>query len=94
MKEGLDKNRAGLTLGIFFMLLHSLWVLMVAVSAQFLQGSLDWVFKIHFLKPVWFITTFHLGNAFLLVIMTFVCGYAIGWVFTAIWNFLGKKGRS
>ncbi len=93
MKEGLDKNRAGLTLGIFFMLLHSLWVFMIAISAQFLQGSLDWIFNVHLLRPVLTVTQFNLGNAFLLVILTFVCGYAIGWVFTAIWNFLGKKGK-
>lgn len=93
MKEGLDKNRAGLTLGIFFMLLHSLWVFMIAISAQFIQGMLGWIFSIHFLKPVLLVTKFSLGNAFLLVILTFVCGYAIGWVFAAIWNLLNKKGK-
>jgi len=93
MKEGLDKNRTGLTLGIFFMLLHSLWVFMIAISSQFLQGMLDWIFNVHFLRPVLTVTQFNLGNAFLLVILTFACGYAIGWAFAAIWNFLGKKGR-
>lgn len=93
MKDGMDKNRAGLTLGIFFMLLHSLWVLMIAVSAQFIQGMLDWVFSLHLLKPILLVTGFNLGNAFMLVTMTFAWGYVIGWLFALLWNLLNKKTK-
>lgn len=87
----LNKNKLGLILGTFFALMHALWALAVAIGAGFLQTALDWIFKIHFLKPVYVITAFSLSNAILLVIVTFVCGYIIGWVFAAIWNWIGKK---
>jgi ABC-type microcin C transport system permease subunit YejE len=92
MGEKLNSNQIGLIFGIFLALIHTLWALLVAVIPGTLQEFLDWVFALHFLKPIYVITSFDFINAILLVVLTFVVGYALGWVFAAIWNWI-RKGK-
>lgn len=77
----LDKNKVGLSLGIFLAIVHAFWALMVAVMPGTLQSFLDWVFLLHSIVPVWVLTPFSFVNSILLVIVTFVLGYIFGWVF-------------
>ncbi|MDD5192467.1 MAG: DUF5676 family membrane protein [Candidatus Nanoarchaeia archaeon] len=87
----LDKCKIGLIVGIFFAVVHAVWAILVGVIPGVLQNFLDWIFNLHFLEPVWILTSFNLLNAVMLVIITFICGYIIGWVFALIWNCLAKK---
>jgi len=89
----LNKNKIGLMVGAFLAIVHAVWALIVAVIPDSLQSFLDWVFNIHFLEPVWILTTFDLLNAIFLVILTFVCGYICGWVFAWIHNCVDKKAK-
>jgi len=90
MADKLNKNQIGLITGSFLALLHALWALLVAVIPGLLQQFLDWVFALHFLQPVWVVTSFDLVNAILLVALTFAEGYVLGWGFAAIWNWFRK----
>ncbi|MCX6820592.1 MAG: hypothetical protein NT016_01435 [Candidatus Aenigmarchaeota archaeon] len=92
IKDKLDKHQTGLVVGVFLGGAHALWALMVAVMPGILQQFLDWMFVLHSLRPYWIITTFDLANAVMLVVMTFVIGYAMGWVFACIWN-CPKRGK-
>ncbi len=85
----LDQNKVALATGGFLGLFHALWSLLVAVG--FAQPLLDFVYSLHFLNNPFSVASFDLGRALLLVVMTFVVGYAIGWVFTMIWNMVVKK---
>lgn len=76
----MSKNKFGLAVGSLFALLHALWSLTVAIMPETLQSFLDWVMKLHHIGIPFTITTFHLMNALLLVILTFVVGYLLGWV--------------
>jgi len=87
----LDKNKTGLVLGLFFAIVHAVWAVLVLVIPGNLQNFIDWAFNLHFLEPVYTITSFNLVNAILLLIVTFVCGYVLGWIFAAVWNKLVKK---
>jgi len=89
--DKLDKNDTGLVVGAFLAIMHAVWALCVAVIPGSLQAFLDWVFKVHFLNPVWVLTAFNLLDAIFLVILTFVCGFVFGWVFAAVHNWLSKK---
>jgi len=89
----LNKNKIGLMVGAFLAIAHAVWALIVAVIPGALQSFLDWVFNIHFLEPVWVLTTFDLLNAIFLVALTFVCGYICGWVFAWIHNLVDKKAK-
>ena len=89
----IDKNKTGLTLGLFLAVVHAVWALAVAVIPGPLQASLDWIFNIHFLEPIWKLTAFNLINAIFLVIITFVIGYIFGWVFAWLHNLHHKKNK-
>ena len=93
MVDKLNNNQIGLIVGIFLALMHAIWALFVAVTPELLQQFIDWMFILHSLKPIWVITSCDLMNAILLIILTFVIGYALGWVFVAIWNWSKKSKK-
>lgn len=80
--------RAGL---VFAMLLggyHLMWSLLVAIG--WAQALIDFIFRIHFIKPVYVIEQFNAGTALLLVAVTSAIGYIVGWSFGVLWNKLHK----
>jgi hypothetical protein len=89
--EKLNKNKVGLVIGVFLAFFHLVWALAVAIIPSILQKLLDWIFNIHFLEPVWKLTSFNLMGTIELVIFTFVVGYIIGWVFVLIHNKFHKS---
>ena len=80
----LNKNRTGLVLGAFIGLWHFSWVLLVAVGLA--QPLIDWIFRLHFIQPVYRVTSFRWDHAAGLVLFTAVSGYFLGWIFAALWN--------
>jgi hypothetical protein len=87
----LDKHKLGLSVGLFFAVVHAAWALLVLVIPKILQNFLDWIFNIHFLEPIWRLTSFNLINAIFLIIITFIIGYIFGWVFAWAHNIHHKK---
>ncbi|MFH0889936.1 MAG: hypothetical protein V1836_02210 [Candidatus Aenigmatarchaeota archaeon] len=90
MKQ-LNESKTGLVLATFVALLHVVWSVIVAVIPGSFQSFLDWVFTLHHLKPFYALLPFNLGNAVLLVILTFVFGYVFGYAFAAVWNWAMKQ---
>ena len=82
--NAMNKHKVGLALGLLFGFWHLVWVLLVAVGVA--QSLLDWVFRLHFIQPVYVINPFSIGTAVVLVIFTSLVGYVLGWVVTAIWS--------
>lgn len=82
-------HTVGLALGGFFALLHATWALFV--YAELAQGYLDWIFGLHFIENPFVVGPFTINTAGTLVVVTFVIGYAVGWVFGTIWNWARKK---
>ncbi len=85
----MNKNRVGLTMGVFVAFVHLIWLIGVALGIM--QGFLDWIFPLHMLSNVYTVLTINWLNALLLLVMAFVGGYVFGWVFAWLWNKLGKK---
>ncbi len=84
----LDKNRVGLTFGLFLALIHTAWSIMVSVGwAQYLA---DIASTLHMVKMPHEVLMFDPLKAFLLVAVSFIIGYIDGWIFTAIYNKLAK----
>lgn len=77
----MGKNKVGLALGCLFASIHLVWALLIAIIPNALQACLDWMFEIHGLEPIWIITSMTLANAILLVVVTFIFGYILGWLF-------------
>jgi hypothetical protein len=84
----LRPNKAGLVLGAILAIWHSLWALLVAFG--WAQTVIDFVFWMHFLKPVYVVGPFSVGTAFVLIGITASIGYVTGFVFGVIWNRLRR----
>ncbi|MBI4440405.1 hypothetical protein HY638_05520 [Candidatus Woesearchaeota archaeon] len=89
MKTTLNKTQFGLALGTLFGALHLLWV--ISVGGKIAQGLVDYWHGVHFLTEVHTIGAFSIGPAIIGVIIAFISGYVLGWVFAALVNWYGKK---
>lgn len=85
----LSGNFVGLITGSFLGLVHLLWAVLVALG--YAQGLLDWILGLHFLDNPYTVGEFAVSRALTLVVVTFVVGYVAGYLFTIIWNMMGKK---
>lgn len=83
----LNKNQIGLTLGIFAALVHLIWLIAVAIG---IQAYVDWILLLHSIQLNLILTNVVLLNAVLLIIIAFIGGYVVGYVFAAIYNWAGK----
>lgn len=86
--QEINKNSVGLVIGLFFGLAHLVWAIIVAMGLA--KPLLDWILHLHFMSLSYSMNAFKVGNALVLVILTFVCGYVAGWVFAALWNAFRK----
>ena len=84
----LDTNKAGLTLGALLGGWHILWLLIVAL--HWAQPVVDFIFWIHFIKPVYVVEEFSPDRAAILVAVTAAIGYAFGYCFALLWNRLHR----
>ncbi len=85
----LNKNKAGLILGSFMGLMHLAWSVMVAAGSA--QALLDLVFHFHFLNNPLVVGAFSVRTAVILIALTFLVGYVVGWVLAFLWNTVHKK---
>jgi hypothetical protein len=86
----LSKNHTGFAVAKIFALAHLIWAILIATMPGTMQSCINWIFRIHGIEPVWKIIPITWIDGILLVIITFIMGYIIGWVFAAIWNRTAK----
>lgn len=91
MVNKMNANKAGLALGVLFGLIHLIWALLVLITPTGLKSALDWILGLHFMQISWSILSFDAVSMIILVVITFVCGYIIGWVFAKLWNWMHRK---
>ena len=85
----LDEKKTALAFGLFMAIMHAVWsILVYSGSAQWLM---DWIFGLHFIKPVLVITAFNAFTALTLIVFTFAIGAVFGFVFAKVWNWAGKQ---
>lgn len=84
----IDPVKSGLALGALLGLCHLGWVILVAVG--WAQPLMDFMFWLHFIKPVYVIDSFNLMRAIMLVAMTTATGFVMGFVFGLLWNWFHK----
>jgi hypothetical protein len=68
---------------------HAFWSALVAIG--FAQPLIDFVFWMHFIKPVFMIESFDIIRALILVAFTSTVGFVIGYVLAVIWNSVHGK---
>lgn len=79
----------GLALGGLFGLFHASWALLVALGVA--QPLIDWILRMHMIEPFYRILPFNLITAILLVVMTSLVGYVVGWVGGTLWVVVEKQ---
>lgn len=85
----LNKNQAGLTLGLLSGVTHFLWVILAAFGLG--QGFANFVHSMHFLSDMHTVMGISWGFGILGIVIAFVSGYVMGFVFAALWNWIGEK---
>lgn len=88
MNRQISLAKAGIVLGIVFGTWHLCWSILVA--AGWAQPIIDFVFWMHFIKPVYVIEPFELARMIILVAVTTALGAAIGALFGLVWNLFHK----
>ena len=82
-------QKSGLVLGSLVGGWHFLWVIAVAVGWG--QPLIDFIFWMHFLKPVFVVEPFAIGRAIVLILVTAAIGYFVGLVGAVLWNRLHTR---
>jgi hypothetical protein len=80
----ISPTKAGIVLGIVLGAWHLCWSILVAT--RWAQPVVDFVFWMHFIKPVYVIEPFELTRMIILVVVTTALGAAIGALFAVVWN--------
>ncbi|HXX44872.1 MAG TPA: hypothetical protein VEJ38_09090 [Candidatus Acidoferrales bacterium] len=80
----LNANKTGLVLGALLGGWHFIWAILVALG--WAQAVLNFVLWMHFIQPIYVVRAFNIGTAAVLVAVTAVFGYVIGYVFATLWN--------
>lgn len=87
--EKMNSNKAGLAVGSLFALIHLCWIVLVGIGIA--KTLLDWILEMHFMQFAYSIEALSFWKAFSLLIVTFVFGYACGWIVSVLHNLLEKK---
>ena len=77
-------HHTGMVMGALFGAWHLAWSLLVAIGVA--QPLIDFVFWMHFIKPVYVIEPFDVTRAVILIVLTAVVGYVMGSAFALLWN--------
>ncbi len=88
MKE-LNTSKVALTFGLIGGGWHLLWSFLILIGLA--QSLINFVFWMHMLTIPYKVTGFTLTQAAILIVITFIAGYAGGWIFAWLWNKIHKE---
>ena len=85
----LNRNKAGMVVGLFLGGWHLAWSLLVFTGWG--QVLIDLVLWMHMVHLPYVVGPFELRAAAVLVAVTALVGYAVGWTMAAVWNLLTDR---
>jgi len=78
-----------MALGAFVTLMHLFWSVLVASGIG--QAWVDFMLAMHMVSVPIVIGPFNALMAAELLLVTFICGYVMGWLFALVWNFFAQR---
>ncbi len=87
-RTAIGVNRTGLAVGVVIGAMHLLWALLVLAGVA--QRLIDFIFRLHFIQPVYVVQPFDPLRALALVLLSAASGYCIGALFAFAWNRLHR----
>ena len=84
----MNRYRTGLVVGSFAAFVHLVWVLLVALNLA--ESWRNFVMKMHFLSDSSSVLPFEFGKAVGLIILAFIMGNIVGYIFATFWNKIHK----
>ena len=83
----LNAKRVALSLGGTAAIAHIAWSLIVALGWG--QALYDFAHHAHFITPMATVEPFNAGTALMVIVLAFLIGSGIGFLFANVWNRLG-----
>ncbi|MEM4240372.1 MAG: hypothetical protein QXM31_02720 [Candidatus Woesearchaeota archaeon] len=83
MPEKLKPKKVALALACLVVVWQLIWILAVAIGKQ---PMLDWILGVHFLADGLKVAPVTTGKAIVSLLIHFVAGYILGWLFAVLWN--------
>lgn len=87
----IDPHKAGLALGITFVVYHAAWL--VSLILGFGDLWFKWSGGLHFVEINYQLKSFDVVTGAVGLVGAFILGYVMGWVFGYVWEALGKKSN-
>lgn len=85
----LDPHKAGLSVGLFVGVVHTVWAILVALG--WAKTLMNWSMNWHMVESSWSVKAFDLTSALTLIIVGVLVGYVLGFAFSTIWNKVHAK---
>jgi hypothetical protein len=86
--RALDPHRTALVLAAFTGGWHLVWSALVLLG--WAQPVIDFIFWIHFIKPVYVVEPFEIVRCLILIAVTATVGGTVGYCFALLWNRIHK----
>lgn len=88
----IDPLKAGLTVGAVYVLVHLVWLGLVAAGQA--QSLLDWVMRLHSLDPILRVGRLDQRLAISLLGVSAISGFMLGVLVACAWNQLNRETPS
>jgi len=84
----LNDNTIAMIFGLLLGGWHLIWSILILIGLA--QPFLNFIFWIHMLSVPVTVKAFTITQSLILILVTFVIGYVVGWAFAFLWNALRK----
>lgn len=84
----MNKQKTGLAVGSFAAVMHIVWSVLVMLGLA--QPLYNWILALHAVEVPVTIGEMSIVGAIVLIVVAFVVGNIVGWIFASVWNWVNR----